>query len=63
MGSAKPPPCGDPSGTLMVLDVTGDGGVDISDAIRLLGYLFVQGEPPASRRRRPRRRCEDRCED
>jgi len=48
----------------MVLDVTGDGGVDISDAIRLLGYLFVQGEPPAlGAGCVPVAGCEDRCED
>jgi len=28
-------------------DTNGDGKVDISDAVRLLGYLFNQGEPPA----------------
>lgn len=29
-------------------DGNGDGSIDIADAVHLLGYLFVQGPPPAS---------------
>jgi hypothetical protein len=38
-------PC-DPDGTRQLLDVNGDAAVDISDAIRVLDYLFQGGPPP-----------------
>jgi len=51
--SESPPlPCGEDSvfgeANLRVLDVNGDTGIDLSDVIHLLSYLFLGGSPPAA---------------
>lgn len=50
-GGRFAPPCeGDsPVGgsNQTLLDLNGDGGADVADAVYLLNYLFRQGPPPA----------------
>lgn len=50
-GLSRPLPCDgatiDEGANLALHDVDGSGSVDISDAISLLGYLFLGGRPPA----------------
>jgi hypothetical protein len=49
-GAAAPLPCEGPDlaagGNLGVFDVNGDTGVDLSDAVYLLGFLFQSGPAP-----------------
>jgi len=50
VGPADALPCGvepDSAGNRSLLDASGDGKVDVSDAVRLLHYLFLSGPPPA----------------
>ena len=47
-----PPPCGDNSlghpSNIYLLDCNGDGGVDLSDGICKLNFLFLGGPAPAN---------------
>ena len=53
----------DAGGNLPLYDVNGDRGVNASDAISLLHYLFGGGAPPALGRECVRiRGCPDLCE-
>ena len=50
-GGRFEPPCEGDSpvggGNQTLLDINGDGGVGIADAVYLLNYLFRKGPPPA----------------
>lgn len=45
--SGYPSPCAADEGTEMLLDVNGDGIVNLTDAVHTLHFLFLHGEPPA----------------
>lgn len=62
-------PCGEAGsalndpGNLTLLDATGDQRVDLSDALRLLGFLYLGGPPPSlGLDCVPLRGCPDLCE-
>ncbi len=46
-GASHTGPCGTAPGNVAVLDVDGNGGLNILDAIFLANYLFASGPPPA----------------
>ena len=52
LGSPSSLPCGDGDsndpGNTLLLDSNGDGGINLTDAIGVLAWLFRGGAPPAN---------------